>query len=82
MGIIVETVEDSDKLDRRLREKKFDLVVSDLRREGSPRAGLDYFIPPPKVITIAAEPAVCAQNIGLTRCVRRSTICPMLRRIS
>lgn len=43
-GIIVETVEDSDKLDRRLREKKFDLVVSDLRREGSPRAGLDYFI--------------------------------------
>jgi CheY-like chemotaxis protein len=42
-GITVDAVESSDELEGKVRQKRYDLIVSDMRRDGNPRAGLDYF---------------------------------------
>ncbi len=42
-GITVDAVESSEELEDKIRQKNYDLIVSDMRRNGSPRAGLDYF---------------------------------------
>jgi CheY-like chemotaxis protein len=42
-GITADAVETSEELEDQLRHKKYDLIVSDMRRNGNPRAGLDYF---------------------------------------
>jgi hypothetical protein len=44
-GIETVAVQSTEQLDDQLKSgEKFDLIVSDMRREGSPRAGLDYFL--------------------------------------
>jgi len=42
-GIKVTTLESTDALEAQLKSAKFNLIVSDMRREGNPRAGLDYY---------------------------------------
>jgi CheY-like chemotaxis protein len=44
LGINVDAVTSSEALEEKLRTgKNYDLIVSDMRRNGNPRAGLDYF---------------------------------------